>query len=224
VGISAWAEIPTVEECAADGGKEQGKTGAATVRRSWGVGEAGAIVGRVAAGGIERPTFAIVGTPSLQGGPATFGSARIPAVSAAVRKYWAQMSGLATIGHKAHGSPRYASRMTMFDLLHQTAIADTDLLRRNDELGDVFTTPREVDFAFDSTERQRAQDFAEFVNGKNYGKATIDEIAGGRFRILVRITMPITQPLICCVSGFMACLSRLFQIDYQGWGSVVQKH
>lgn len=111
----------------------------------------------------------------------------------------------------------------MFELLHQTAVADTDLLRKNDELGDIFTTAREVDFAFVTGEKQRADDFAEFVNGKSYGAATVREITDGDFQVLVLITMPITQTLIGCVSGFMLCLSRLFQIDYLGWGSVVQK-
>jgi Regulator of ribonuclease activity B len=113
--------------------------------------------------------------------------------------------------------------MTMFDLLHQNALADTDLLRKNDKLGDIFTTPREVDFAFETGERQRADDFPEFVNGKSYGKAEVSKITDDHFRVLVLITMPITQHLIGCVSGFMLCLSRLFQIGYLGWGSVVQK-
>jgi hypothetical protein len=113
--------------------------------------------------------------------------------------------------------------MTMFELLHHTAKADTDLLRKNDELGDIFTTAREVDFAFETSDRRRADDFAEFVNGKNYGRAATSKIADGQFRVLVLITMPITQHLIGSVSGFMLCLSRLFQIEYLGWGSVVQK-
>ena len=113
--------------------------------------------------------------------------------------------------------------MTMFELLHQTAVADTDILRRNDELGDVFTTAREVDFAFDTGDKARANDFAEFVNGKSYGSAAVSTLPDDRFRVLVLITMPITQHVIGCVSGFMLCLSRLFQIDYLGWGSVVQK-
>jgi hypothetical protein len=113
--------------------------------------------------------------------------------------------------------------MTMFELLHRTALADTDLLRKNDELGDIFTMAREVDFAFETGDRQRADDFAEFVNGKSYGTATASTIADGNFQVLVLITMPITQHVIGCVSGFMLCLSRLFQIDYLGWGSVVQK-
>jgi len=112
--------------------------------------------------------------------------------------------------------------MTLFDLLTQTAKADTDLLRKNDELGDVFSTPREVDFAFESDERENADDFADFVNGKQYGVAKVTELEDGRFGITVLIIMPVTQHLICSVSGFMLCLSRVFLIDYQGWGSVVQ--
>src|SRR5215467_6927428 len=100
--------------------------------------------------------------------------------------------------------------MTMFDLLHETAVADTDLLRKNDELGDTFTIAREVDFAFESAEKERADDFAEYVNGKSYGKAAVRTLPDGRFQVLVLITMPITQHVIGCVSGFMLCLSRLF--------------
>ena len=111
----------------------------------------------------------------------------------------------------------------MFDLLYQTALADADLLRKNDELGDVFTIAREVDFAFETNHRERADDFVEYVNGKSYGAAAVKELTDGRFQVVVLITMPITQHLIGCVSGFMLCLSRLFQIDYLGWGSVVQK-
>jgi hypothetical protein len=116
----------------------------------------------------------------------------------------------------------YSHIMTLFELLTETAVSDTDLLRKNDERGDVFTMPREVDFAFETNEKERAEDFAEFVNGKNYGKADVSEIAPNQFRVLVPITMPVTQHLVCSVSGFMLCLSRLFQIDYQGWGSVIQ--
>jgi hypothetical protein len=117
----------------------------------------------------------------------------------------------------------YSPSMTIFELLHQNAIADTDLLRKNDKLGDVFTTMRRVDFAFETGDKQRADDFAEYVNGKSYGSAAVTKIADGRFRVLVLVTMPITQNLIGCVSGFMTCLSRLFRIDYSGWGSVIQK-
>jgi len=113
--------------------------------------------------------------------------------------------------------------MTMFELLTQTALADADLLRKNDAMGDTFTMAREVDFAFETKDEQRAADFAEFVNGKSYGNAAVRKITDDNFQVLVLITMPITQHLIGCVSGFMLCLNRLLQIEYLGWGSVVQK-
>ena len=49
----------------------------------------------------------------------------------------------------------------------------------------------------------------EFVNGKQYGVAKASELKDGRFRVLVLITMPITQPLICSVSGFYALLEQV---------------
>ena len=117
---------------------------------------------------------------------------------------------------------RYPASMTMFELLTQTALADTDLLRKNNAMGDTFTIAREVDFAFETKDKQRAEDFAEFVNGKSYGDAAVRKIRDN-FQVLVLITMPITQHLIGCISGFMLCLSRLFQTEYLGWGSAVQK-
>jgi Regulator of ribonuclease activity B len=113
--------------------------------------------------------------------------------------------------------------MTVFELLTETAKADRDLLIKNDEAGDDFNKPREVDFSFETRERERANDFAEFVIGKSYGRAQVSETEPGQFQVLVLITMPINQNIINCVSGFMLCLSRLFQIEYQGWGSVIQK-
>lgn len=96
--------------------------------------------------------------------------------------------------------------------------------RRYDQRGDVFTIPRTVDFAFNTDHKQKANDFAEFVEEKRYGRTEITSLDKDGFRILVFIDMPITQNLILSVSGFMLCLSRLFTIDYDGWSSVIQSH
>jgi hypothetical protein len=121
------------------------------------------------------------------------------------------------------GPNQYSGAMTMFELLTETAKADRDLLMKNNEAGDDFNKPREVDFAFEAGDREQAQDFAEFVMGKSYGTAHVSEIELGQFSVVVLITMPINQNIINSVSGFMLCLSRLFKIDYQGWGSIIQK-
>jgi hypothetical protein len=111
----------------------------------------------------------------------------------------------------------------MLELLTETAIADRELLIRKTEAGDDFNKHREVDFSFETSERDRADAFAEFVNSKSYGGAQVIETEPGSFQVIVFIGMPINQNIINCVSGFMLCLSRLFKIDYQGWGSVIQR-
>jgi hypothetical protein len=113
--------------------------------------------------------------------------------------------------------------MSIFDLLHDNAAADNDLLVKNDQQGDVFTTPRDVDFAFKTNERIRANDLCEYINGKNFGRAHVTEGQDGVYWVTCVIHMPITQTLLCPVSGFMVCLSQLFQVEYDGWGSIIQK-
>jgi hypothetical protein len=112
--------------------------------------------------------------------------------------------------------------MNLFEARHENALADNDLLKLNDSSNDNFTIPRDVDFAFKTANRENAQDFCEYINGKNFGLAKFEEIKT-ELHILVVIHMPITQHLICSVSGFMLCLSRVFKIEYDGWGSVIQK-
>ena len=113
--------------------------------------------------------------------------------------------------------------MSILDILQENALSDNELLRKNDAMGDVFDRPRNVDFAFKTSDREKANDLCEFINGKNFGNARLDETADGLFWVNVVIFMPINQNLLCAVSGFMACLGRLFTIEYDGWGSVIQK-
>jgi hypothetical protein len=110
---------------------------------------------------------------------------------------------------------------TIFDLLHENAKADLDLLLSCDARGDHFANSRTVDFAFKTKDRETADDLCEYINGKNFGKAHVradEELCW----VICKIEMPITQELVFCVSGFMLCLSRLFQVEYDGWGSIIQ--
>ena len=114
--------------------------------------------------------------------------------------------------------------MHIFDELRENAVADNNLLISNDSGGDVFSTARDVDFAFKTTERVKAQDLCDFINGKNYGRARVEyNDEHGLYWVFVVIHTPITQNIICSLSGFMVCVARLFKIEYDGWGSVIQK-
>lgn len=115
-----------------------------------------------------------------------------------------------------------ASGASVVDTLLETARADTELLQKNDGLGDDFSVPRQVDFLLLAKDRARAELVASFIEDNRYGVARVEQ-AGDEFRILVFVTMPTTQNVLCSVSGLMACVAALFEVNYDGWGCVIQK-
>jgi hypothetical protein len=112
--------------------------------------------------------------------------------------------------------------MNLFEQLHDNAVLDNDLLLKNDATGDLFEKPRDVDFTFKTGDGRKAKELSEFINGKNFGISTVHSGDDGLLWVIVAIHMPITQHLLCSVSGFMVCLGGLFQVEYDGWGSVIQ--
>jgi Regulator of ribonuclease activity B len=62
----------------------------------------------------------------------------------------------------------------IFDLLRENAVADNGLLIKNDSKGDTFNKPRDVDFAFKTTDKEKAESLSEFINGKNYGSSRVE--------------------------------------------------
>jgi len=112
--------------------------------------------------------------------------------------------------------------MNLLDRLREKVLADNDLLRKNDHKGDVFETPRDVDFTFKTEDPKKAEDLASYINGMNFGIATVQHGDGNPVWVVVVIRMPITQHLLCSVSAFMVCLGRIYGAEYDGWGSVLQ--
>ncbi|MDH2433646.1 ribonuclease E inhibitor RraB [Pokkaliibacter sp. MBI-7] len=112
--------------------------------------------------------------------------------------------------------------MSVIDKLLETAYHDTELLISNDQKGDQFSIPRDVDFVFYASEQGKAETVASFVQDNRYGSTLITPTEEGRVRLVVTVNMPTTQSVLCSVSGLMACLSALFGLDYDGWGCVLQ--
>ena len=108
--------------------------------------------------------------------------------------------------------------MSIVELLLDTARADTDLLTKNDQLGDQFSVPRTVDFLLIADTAETADTVASFITDNQYAECRIDETGDGKFRILAQLEMPITQNVACAVSGLFACLSKIFNVEYDGWG------
>jgi len=96
---------------------------------------------------------------------------------------------------------------SIVELLLDTAKADTDLLLKNDARGDVLATPRRVDFLLHAPTAEKAQLVADFINDNRYGDAIAASDKDGH-RITVLIEMPITQHVLCSVSGLMAASAR----------------
>ena len=112
--------------------------------------------------------------------------------------------------------------MSVIDTLLTAAYEDTQLLIKNDELGDDFSIPRDVEFVLRVGEKEKAETISSFVQDNQYGVPRIEE-AESDFRIVVAINMPITQQVLCSVSGLMGCLSEIFGAEYDGWGCVIQR-
>ena len=108
--------------------------------------------------------------------------------------------------------------MNLVSELMETAAADTDVLRSLDSNGDTFAIARDVEFLLIAPDREKATLVANFINDFRYGVAKVQDEAS----ILVVVHMPVEQPIALCVSGFYACLAKLFGVTYDGWGCVAQ--
>ena len=112
--------------------------------------------------------------------------------------------------------------MALVDDLLDNAFQDTQVLLKNDELGDVLSTPRDVDFLFRCADAKKAEIVCSFVNDNQYGRAKVQE-DDGAFSVLLVSHMPITQNVLCSVSALMCCIATIFEVEYDGWGSPIQR-
>lgn len=112
--------------------------------------------------------------------------------------------------------------MAVVDSLLDNAYQDTQLLIKNDDLGDDFSQSRDVDFVLTTSDQRRAETVCSFINDNQYGSCRVE---GGpeHFRVVTTIHMPSTQNLICSVSGLMVCMGALFEVEYDGWGCIIQR-
>lgn len=111
--------------------------------------------------------------------------------------------------------------MSVVEKLLDTAYQDTQLLIGNDEKGDIFNIPRDIDFVLIADTEKKADTIASFINDNQYGNASYEQVED-QYRIIAVVNMPSTQNLVCSVSGLMACIAALFGVEYDGWGCVLQ--
>jgi len=117
--------------------------------------------------------------------------------------------------------------MSIAELLLETAESDHQLLQTNLDLGDDPEQPRDLEFILYSNTEDLAALVCDFITGNGYGRPSflrMDSDDGVPFwRILVAVHAPATQEIVCTLSGFMACLSKIYDLEYDGWGCVICK-
>src|ERR1700743_3217419 len=109
--------------------------------------------------------------------------------------------------------------MHVVQLLVNTAVEDSKLLVKNQEKGDRAKIPRDVDFVFYAKDEEKAKLVASFITDYRYGKpavARIERRGVVSWRLLVTIHTPTTENVIMTLSAFMVCLSKLYDLDYDG--------
>ena len=111
--------------------------------------------------------------------------------------------------------------MSVLSKLMESAASDIDVLRSLDSNGDDFSKSRSVDFLFRCPDKEKADVLSGFINTYQFGHASPNDESGEN-TVLVTISMPVEQPIILSVSGFMTCLAELYGVEFDGWGCVAQ--
>jgi len=107
------------------------------------------------------------------------------------------------------------------EALLNNAYQDSMLLQGNDEKGDVFSIPRDVDFLFYAPDKEKGELVASFINDNSYGDARYYQSEENHC-IKVIINMPTEQHIINSISGFMVCIAEIYGLEYDGWGCALQ--
>jgi hypothetical protein len=116
--------------------------------------------------------------------------------------------------------------MHITEVLLNNSAQDVGVLDHNRSIGDRAEVPRDLDFAFHTTDQEQANVVCSFILDNRYGRASVEAVDDPKFgkfwRVLCVVHAPATEQVVCSISGLMACVGVLFNVEYVGWGSVVQ--
>jgi len=116
--------------------------------------------------------------------------------------------------------------MHIVECLLETAVEDNQLLIRNQELGDRPEVPRDIDFVLYAKNQERAELIASFVTDNHYGQPSVERVeykGTATWQLLITINAPTTEHVIMPISAFMVFLAQLYDLEYDGWSSMIQK-
>ncbi len=116
--------------------------------------------------------------------------------------------------------------MGTVERLMDAAVADNELLVKNQELGDDAQIARDIEFHFYAQDEERAKLVASFVSDCRYGRPSISRTEHHgtvAWRLSVAINTLMTENLVMTLSAFVVCLSQLYGLEYDGWESDIKR-
>ncbi|MFN0022208.1 MAG: ribonuclease E inhibitor RraB [Pirellulaceae bacterium] len=116
--------------------------------------------------------------------------------------------------------------MSVVQLLMDTAVEDSQLLVKNQEIGDRAEIPRDIEFVLYAKDEEKARLVASFVADYRYGRPSVERVEHrgvDSWQLLITIHSPTTENVVMALSAFMVCLSKLYDLDYDGWSCTIQK-
>jgi hypothetical protein len=115
--------------------------------------------------------------------------------------------------------------MNLIKRLIETAEADSQLWFKNRKMGDRAESPRDIDFVLYAKDKGRASLVANFVTDYRYGHPLIQRVkfrGTVSWRLVITIHAPATENVVMTLSAFMVCLSQLYGLEYDGWGTTIE--
>jgi hypothetical protein len=116
--------------------------------------------------------------------------------------------------------------MSIAKSLMDTAVKDSRLLVKNQELGDQAEIPRDIEFVLYAKDEERAKLVANFVTDYRYGRPSVNRVEHRgtvAWQLLITIYSPTTENVVMTLSAFMVCLSQIYDLEYDGWGCDIKK-
>jgi regulator of ribonuclease activity B len=116
--------------------------------------------------------------------------------------------------------------MNLVHRLADIAVEDSRLLVHIQGAGDRAELPRDIDFVLYARDEEKARLVANFVSDYRYGRPSVERSEDNGvvlWRLVITIHAPTTENVVMTLSAFMVCLSRLFNLDYDGWQSQIKR-
>lgn len=114
--------------------------------------------------------------------------------------------------------------MDIVENLLDTAVMDNRLLIVMQQNGDVPNKLRDLEFFLYAQTEERATLVADFIADNRYGRPLVQSSSEDKPWLLkVTVNAPATENVVHTLSAFFACLSEIYDLEYDGWETSIER-